>query len=195
MLTMAPPSSCSCMTRLAAWDTCSGARRLRATIEVEKRGEAVAASADGEPPALLTTTSSRPKRSTTAATTAATWSGSRTSPSRKTASRPSTAGSSSGRWRQTTATLAPAARKRAAMPRPTPRHPPVTSTVRLANGRSPTAGEGSVRPMRVVVDYDLCESNAICMAVAPEVFEVRDDDNLYVLDENPPESMRAKVQE
>ncbi|HLI53599.1 MAG TPA: ferredoxin [Acidimicrobiales bacterium] len=48
--------------------------------------------------------------------------------------------------------------------------------------------------MRVVVDYDLCESNALCMAAAPEVFEVRDDDNLYVLDENPPESLRAKVE-
>jgi ferredoxin len=48
--------------------------------------------------------------------------------------------------------------------------------------------------MRVVVDYDLCESNALCMAAAPEVFEVRDDDFLYVLDENPPESLRSKVE-
>jgi ferredoxin len=49
--------------------------------------------------------------------------------------------------------------------------------------------------MRVVVDFDLCESNALCMAAAPEVFEVRDDDFLYVLDENPPEELRAKVEE
>ena len=49
--------------------------------------------------------------------------------------------------------------------------------------------------MRVVVDYDLCESNALCMAAAPEVFEVRDDDFLYVLQENPPEELRAKVEE
>ena len=49
--------------------------------------------------------------------------------------------------------------------------------------------------MRVVVDFDLCESNALCMAAAPEVFEVRDDDFLYVLDETPPESLRAKVEE
>jgi ferredoxin len=49
--------------------------------------------------------------------------------------------------------------------------------------------------MRVVVDFNVCESNALCMGVAPEVFEVRDDDFLYVLDENPPESLRAKVQE
>ena len=49
--------------------------------------------------------------------------------------------------------------------------------------------------MRVVVDYDLCESNALCMGVAPEVFEVRDDDNLYLLTENPPEEMRDKVEQ
>ncbi|MBI2709657.1 MAG: ferredoxin [Actinobacteria bacterium] len=49
--------------------------------------------------------------------------------------------------------------------------------------------------MRVVVDFDLCESNAICMAVAPEVFEVRDDDFLYVLDDHPDESLRDKVEE
>ncbi len=34
---------------------------------------------------------------------------------------------------------------------------------------------------RVEVDFDKCESNALCMAAAPEVFEVRDDDFLYVL--------------
>jgi len=49
--------------------------------------------------------------------------------------------------------------------------------------------------MRVVVDFNVCESNALCMGVAPEVFEVRDDDFLYVLDENPPETLRAKVEE
>ena len=49
--------------------------------------------------------------------------------------------------------------------------------------------------MKVIVDYDLCESNAVCMAVAPEVFEVRDDDFLYVLEEHPGEELRAKVEE
>lgn len=48
--------------------------------------------------------------------------------------------------------------------------------------------------MRVVVDYDLCESNALCMLEAPEVFEVRDDDNLYLLDETPPDGLRPKVE-
>ncbi len=49
--------------------------------------------------------------------------------------------------------------------------------------------------MRVIVDFDLCESNAVCMQVAPEVFEVRDDDFLYVLQEEPDESLRPKVEE
>ena len=46
---------------------------------------------------------------------------------------------------------------------------------------------------KVVVDFDLCESNAICMGIVPEVFEVRDDNFLYVLEENPPDDLRAKV--
>jgi ferredoxin len=49
--------------------------------------------------------------------------------------------------------------------------------------------------MRVKVDFDLCESNAVCMGLVPEVFEVRDDDFLYVLDETPPESMRSRLEE
>jgi ferredoxin len=32
------------------------------------------------------------------------------------------------------------------------------------------------------------------MEAAPEVFEVRHDDKLYVLNENPPERLRAKVE-
>ena len=54
---------------------------------------------------------------------------------------------------------------------------------------------GGIVGFRVVVDYDLCESNAICMQVAPEVFEVRDDDFLYLLTEEPGEELRAKVEE
>lgn len=49
--------------------------------------------------------------------------------------------------------------------------------------------------MRVVVSYDRCESNALCVAAAPEVFEVRDDDLLYVLDEHPSAELRAKLEQ
>ena len=49
--------------------------------------------------------------------------------------------------------------------------------------------------MKIVVDFDRCASNAVCMSVLPEVFEVRDDGFLYILDESPPESLRGKLEE
>ena len=49
--------------------------------------------------------------------------------------------------------------------------------------------------MKIVVDFALCESNAICMQIAPDVFEVRDDDFLYVLNENPADSDRERMEE
>jgi ferredoxin len=48
--------------------------------------------------------------------------------------------------------------------------------------------------MQIVVDYDLCESHARCVEAAPEIFEIRDDDLMYVLNENPGESHRAAVE-
>jgi ferredoxin len=49
--------------------------------------------------------------------------------------------------------------------------------------------------MKIVVDYDLCEANAVCMDVCPECFRVEDDDSLTILVERPPESLRKKVEE
>jgi ferredoxin len=49
--------------------------------------------------------------------------------------------------------------------------------------------------MKILVDYDLCEANARCMDAAPEVFKVDDEDNLHILNEEPPEALRAKVEE
>jgi len=48
--------------------------------------------------------------------------------------------------------------------------------------------------MKVVVDFDKCNSNAVCQSVAPEVFEVREDNFLYILRENPSEALRSKVE-
>ncbi|MDX6374208.1 MAG: ferredoxin [Nocardioidaceae bacterium] len=48
--------------------------------------------------------------------------------------------------------------------------------------------------MRVVVDAQLCETNSICMGLAPDVFEVGEDDTVTVLLENPPESLRKDVE-
>jgi len=49
--------------------------------------------------------------------------------------------------------------------------------------------------MKVVVDYDLCEANAVCMGIAPEVFRVEEDDTLTILQEHPPEELRSKMEE
>jgi ferredoxin len=35
--------------------------------------------------------------------------------------------------------------------------------------------------MRVEVDRDVCEANAVCAGLVPEVFEVDDEDELHIL--------------
>jgi ferredoxin len=49
--------------------------------------------------------------------------------------------------------------------------------------------------MKIVVDYDLCEANAICMDIAPQIFKVDENDELQILVENPPEELRSRVEE
>ena len=49
--------------------------------------------------------------------------------------------------------------------------------------------------MRVVVNMSQCESNALCMGVAPDIFQLDDDDVLTVLNETPDESDRDRVLE
>ncbi len=38
--------------------------------------------------------------------------------------------------------------------------------------------------MKVKVDFDRCESNALCEALAPDVFEIDDDDYLQLKQED-----------
>ena len=47
--------------------------------------------------------------------------------------------------------------------------------------------------MKVIVNYDICASTGACTQIAPEVFEIRSDGYLYVLQENPGEELRDKV--
>lgn len=49
--------------------------------------------------------------------------------------------------------------------------------------------------MKVVVDFDLCASNAVCMSIAPEIFEVRDDGFLYILNENPGPELESQLRD
>jgi ferredoxin len=48
--------------------------------------------------------------------------------------------------------------------------------------------------MRVIVDPTLCESNAVCARLVPEVFVVDDDDRLQIRQETPPEALRERVE-
>ena len=49
--------------------------------------------------------------------------------------------------------------------------------------------------MKVNVDFDLCASTGGCMQICPEVFEVRSDGYLYILQEEPAESLHDKVRQ
>ncbi|MBI4518352.1 MAG: ferredoxin [Deltaproteobacteria bacterium] len=48
--------------------------------------------------------------------------------------------------------------------------------------------------MKIVVDYDRCEGNAVCVKMCPEVFIVGDDDRARLLVADPDEALRAKVE-
>lgn len=50
------------------------------------------------------------------------------------------------------------------------------------------------KTLKVIVDYRLCEANALCMDAAPEVFSVDDDEKLHVLQEHPSPSQREAVE-
>ncbi|MAU84571.1 ferredoxin [Gordonia sp. Z-3] len=38
--------------------------------------------------------------------------------------------------------------------------------------------------MRIKADFDLCESNAVCVGMAPDVFDLDDNDYLVILKED-----------
>lgn len=47
--------------------------------------------------------------------------------------------------------------------------------------------------MKVKVDFDLCESNGVCEAMAPDIFELDDDDNLQILTDEVTDENRDRV--
>ncbi len=48
--------------------------------------------------------------------------------------------------------------------------------------------------MRVKVDFDECESNAVCEGLVPHVFQLDDDDFLQVLDDRVTDENRAAIE-
>lgn len=49
--------------------------------------------------------------------------------------------------------------------------------------------------MKVTVDPLVCEANAICVGILPEVFDLDDDDNLSILQPDVPAEREAKVRQ
>ena len=49
--------------------------------------------------------------------------------------------------------------------------------------------------MKVKVDFDVCASTGACAQASPEVFELRSDGYLYVLQEEPPEALWPSVKD
>jgi ferredoxin len=48
--------------------------------------------------------------------------------------------------------------------------------------------------VRIVVDRDICEGNALCVGLAPTVFDLNDDDLLTVLEEEPDQATWPDVE-
>lgn len=49
--------------------------------------------------------------------------------------------------------------------------------------------------MKICVDNDKCTAHGVCEEIAPEIFEVQDDGSLLILEENPSEEFRGRLQE
>lgn len=49
--------------------------------------------------------------------------------------------------------------------------------------------------MKVSVDFDQCEANGICVGIAPDVFELDDEDMLHIVTADVSEDRRADVEQ
>ena len=49
--------------------------------------------------------------------------------------------------------------------------------------------------MKIEVDFGLCEANAICMGIIPEVFDVDDQDYLHVLNDDVTPENEAQIRD
>jgi ferredoxin len=52
-----------------------------------------------------------------------------------------------------------------------------------------------VGEFRVVVDHDECEANAVCVGIAPEMFDLDDDEVLHILVDEPDGELATRARE
>jgi len=48
--------------------------------------------------------------------------------------------------------------------------------------------------MRIKVDWDFCQGHGVCCEEAPEVFRLNDDGEMELVQEEPDDSLRPKVE-
>jgi ferredoxin len=48
--------------------------------------------------------------------------------------------------------------------------------------------------LKILVDYDACESNGLCVLASPDVFELDEEDNLHLRTDEPPSELIAGVE-
>lgn len=48
---------------------------------------------------------------------------------------------------------------------------------------------------KIKVDFDLCESNALCQAIAPDHFQIDNDDYLQIIDETVTDENQALIEQ
>ena len=58
-----------------------------------------------------------------------------------------------------------------------------------------TCSTFAVGEFRVVVDHDECEANAVCVGIAPEIFDLDDDEVLHILVEEPDGELATRARE
>jgi len=80
-------------------------------------------------------------------------------------------------------------RYRRRQPQATRRTPALAESEAAASARATAA-----TPFRVVCDLDLCQSHAVCMGEAPEVFRVPQVGKVSLIQERPSPELRAKVE-
>lgn len=49
--------------------------------------------------------------------------------------------------------------------------------------------------MKIEVDWDLCESNAVCVQICPDLFSMDEKDNLIIASDSAHDELREKVEE
>lgn len=62
-----------------------------------------------------------------------------------------------------------------------------------SHGRGAWTENSRGSAMEIRVDRDLCEANAVCCGIAPDVFELDDDENLLILTQSPTPEQLPKV--